>query len=275
MKKFIYLIIKFLTFLMFINIVYGIVLIKADWNVKSTVSFFHGNQENIEILVLGNSLGMDGIDADFISNETGLNCYNACIEGGSLNDALFRFQYALKNNDISTVIIASNIDYLSDCGRKHIVTEGFSRKSFIFQNHLSKYHGFHIGVVKKILSEKHRKSLIVKGQLRYENQYLDNSELKYVSKECNLERLSCYESIVELAERNSVDLIFVNMPLFKEQRHILNAETINCNLINLNGPSIENIIKPKVHFGSVNHLNKQGARVLTLKLLELTDGLLR
>lgn len=272
MKKFIYLSVKVFTLLLCVNLLYGIVLIKTDWNVKSTVNFFHGNQKNIDILILGNSLGMDGIDAGLISNETGLNCYNASIEGGSLNDALYRFQFALENNDISTVIIASNINYASDCGDKHLVTKGFCESSFIFQNHLTKYRSFHIGVIKKIISAKHRKSQIVKGQLRYEYSYTDNSELKYDTTECDLELLSCYESIANLAEMNSVDLFFVNMPLVKEQRQILKRASPSLKIINLNGPAIENVISAKEHFGSVNHLNKHGAKILTKKLLQVSEG---
>ena len=274
MKRFIHQIGSLLALLVAINFIYAIVLIKTDWNIKSSVQFFHKNHENIDVLILGNSLGMDGIDAEIMSKESGLNCYNASIEGGNLNDVLYRFQFALKKNRIKMVIIGSNVDYYSDCGELHMVTRGFSKKSYIFQNHLSKYHSFHMGVIKKIISSKHRNSQLVLGQLRYENFYIDNSELEYHDVEVNLGNLACFQSISELAEANDINLIFVNMPLFKNRRQIFYQYPHELNLVNLNGPSIQNLIDSKLHFGSVNHLNKHGAKVITKRLLEEIDDFL-
>ena len=267
MLKFVLFIAKWFAVIAVINFLYGLALIKTDWSIQSTIEFFHKYDDNIDVLVVGNSLGLDGIDAEMISKKLNINCYNACIGGGSLSEALFRTEYAIDHNNIKTVILASNIDYIRDCGDEHVVTSNFRSDYYLFQNFLFNYQFFHIDILKKFVSQDYRSNQIQKGQLKIESTYIDSTKIDYSQKEFFLNDLNCFLELKETLESKNIKLIFVNMPLFKENRHNILCSDVSTNIVNLNGQSIEKIIKSN-HFGSINHLNKNGAEIITKELLK-------
>ena len=65
------------------NIVYLIFIQNIDWNYSKRLEALNFNSPNYDVLVLGNSLAMDGIDAEELS-KNGFNAYNLALGGSSL-----------------------------------------------------------------------------------------------------------------------------------------------------------------------------------------------
>src|SRR5687768_3791462 len=82
MRKFLIKIGYFAIIFIIINFIFLALISLTDWNFKKRIEALRMEKPKFDLIVLGNSLAMDGIDTKLLT-EKGLNSYNMAIGGAN------------------------------------------------------------------------------------------------------------------------------------------------------------------------------------------------
>ena len=104
MKKFIVKIISITILILGVNFLYLQIIQQNDWNFKKRLEAINLENPKYDILVIGNSLAMDGIDTKYMS-ENGFQAYNLAIGGATLKTNYVQLKEYLSTYDYKPKLI--------------------------------------------------------------------------------------------------------------------------------------------------------------------------
>lgn len=286
MKKFIKKVALFLLLFITINIFYLIIIQKIDWNYSKRIEALNMDDPKYDVLVLGNSLAMDGIDAKYLSNN-GYSSYSIAIGGSSLKTNYIQLQdyLSLYKHKPKIVILGlgSYINNLQSEGNINPIVDF----TMINKNNYTtddipviKFKWLFKENLKKIFSKTHRDAIIVNGQLRFSKSVPDNTNM---TKENNFP-IDEYmyskglKSIINICNANDIKLVVLEMPGFKKTRHetqhkcyVIDKEFNNGFLYDFNYGELGESFNDKEDWIGNSHLNDKGARKFTKYLLNVLE----
>lgn len=284
MKKFIKRVALFLLLFILINISYLIIIQKIDWNYSKRIEALNMDDPKYEVLVLGNSLAMDGIDTKYLS-ENGYASYNTAIGGSSLKTTCIQLQEYLSLYEHKPKFVILGLgSYLSRFdgeGINPIVEFTMDDKHYsIHDIPILKFKWLFKEQLKKIFSKSHRDAYLINGQLRFSKTVSDVSQEKE-NKSFPLDEYLSSEilkSIINICNSNGIKLIILEMPGFKKTRHlksddcyIIDKEAKNGFLYDFNYYEFgDNFDDDKDWIGN-SHLNEKGARKFSQYIIRLLD----
>lgn len=284
MKKFVKNIIAFSFIFIVSNVLYLNLLKSFDWNFSKTEYFVNNNHNDLDILILGNSLAMDGINTQIIDN-FGYNSYNASIGGANLYSNYIILKNQIDNGYIPKSVIFGMGQFLSenyDSTELHpIVNYYFNSEKKISLDDLPlyKFRWLSKELIKFLFSEDHRTAKIYKGHLQfkkvsYDLSVFNNTNIFEVE---NLTSSINFNKIVNLCNENNINLIIVEMPGWKLDQHFnvdkskkYDRYDINDGilLLDFNNHDFYSIF-PKDSWLTKSHLNNKGSIIFTKFLMNL------
>jgi hypothetical protein len=284
MKNFIRKVLLFFLGFALLNLLYLLLIIKTDFTFMKRMESLNFQEPNHDILILGNSLGMDGIDSDIFVAQ-GYDCYNLALGGASIATSKQMLEeYIDKYNHVPKVCILPLGSYISNFNDKsiHPVVEFTSKNHHYSFSDLpiTKFKSSGIELLKKIVSEDHRNAYLNLGQLRFSKTRVDdtnyNDQLVFP-----LEKFLLSNQLLEfikLCDHYNIVCVIVEMPGFKNTRnsnpigpYLFNQFKNNVYLFNLNNIEFPNWIDDQKHWIGNSHLNEIGAREFSNRFFDLLE----
>ncbi len=262
------------------NFIYLIILQKTDWNYKKRIDALTLDAPDNDIIVIGNSLAMDGIDTELLS-QNGYQSYNLSLGGSSLRTNYIQLnEYLTLYEKKPKCVILGLGSYLNDFEKEtiHPIVEYTQKDREVSFRDLPmlKFRWLFKELLKKLVSKAHREASLKYGQLRFKKQVPDNTALDH-NNDFPIDR---YKSapfiydIIDLCSDYDIELIIVEMPGLKKTRH---KKRFNCMLldeVNNNGLLLDynnfsdcEIFDDQKDWIGDSHLNAYGAKKMTTRLL--------
>ena len=281
LKKLLLSVILFLS----LNFLYFEILLNVDFNfIKiNESSKFENNDFNV--LALGTSLVLDGIDSQLLSDQ-GYSAYNFGVGGSSLKTNWYQLNKYLEKNAIPQYLILGlgsclNNNYSSLNRLKNEFIHPVVRylyegpKPSVYELPMIKFKWLATENLKKLVSKQHREAKLVLGQLRIRRKVPDQT--KYRAKLKQEITFDDYKGakymfkIDSICKSNNIKLVIVEMPGYKNTR---NEVPVGPNLItnkddslyiyNLNNKILcDSLFDPENDWLGNSHLNQYGAKKLT------------
>lgn len=282
MTKFILKTVLFLFLFLALNMCYLWILQNVDWNFSKRMEALNLKNPNYDVLVLGNSLAMDGIDTGYMS-ENNLPSYNLAVGGSSIATCLIQLkEYLTTYTHKPKYVLVGQVSYIpfleSDKEIQPIIDFTSQGKIYGFSDlPMLKFKWLLIDNLKKIISEPHRNAYLKNGQLRFKKKVTDNTSLNS-SNELDLSKFMENEVLTEfidLCASHNIQLYFIEMPGFKGYRHaqVFRCKTLdeaenNSFLIDYNTFEFGRIFSDSDDWIGGSHLNEYGARKFTKELIQ-------
>lgn len=233
-----------------------------------------------DILVIGNSLAMDGIDTRFLS-DNGYNSYNLAIGGSSLETNYIQLKEYLSIYDHKPKYVILGLgSYLNsfESGNVNPIVD-FTQKNNVYELTdlpVLKFKWLFKEQLKKIVSKDHREAFLDKGQLKFKKSIMDNSTINPKS-ELPIDKYMTslvLQQIIVLCEKENIKLLVLEMPGFKKDRHKLNESVFhldgekNAFLIDYNYFEFCELFDDQKDWIGNSHLNQFGAKKFTSYILK-------
>ena len=281
MGRFLIKISLFTILLIGINFCYLLAVQALDFNFKKRIQAMNLENPSFELLAVGNSLAMDGIDTELLS-QNGFSAYNLSIGGSSLKTNYIQLDeyfenYLKKPNYVVLGLGAYRNSFTKE--EIHPVID-FTRKDKTYgwsDIPILKFKWMFKEMLKKIVSKDHRSAHLKRGQLRFSKVRKDNSKIDSTQR-FNIEKYKTstqIKEILNLCNERRIKLIILEMPGAKFTRHPIQFESTFLDTKNRNGLLLDfNYIKfgetiddEKDWIGN-GHLNEVGAKKFTNQLLK-------
>lgn len=277
------------------NFVYLFVIQKTDWNYRKRIEALTLNSPKNDVLVIGNSLAMDGIDTEFLSLN-GYPSYNLSMGGATLKSNILQLEeylsmYAYKPKYV-VLGLGSYFNYFTKEEINPIVefTHKESKRN-LKDIPMVKFRWLFKKSLNMLVSKTHRDASLHYGQLRFKKQVYDKTkydETKYDETKYDGTKLVSAESfpidayksapliqeIIDLCSSKGITLIMVEMPGFKQTRHkksfdylVLDEANNNGILLDYNNFKDCEMIDDQKDWVGNSHLNMYGAKKVTKRLL--------
>jgi hypothetical protein len=286
MQKFIKKVSLFFLFFTLINVAYLIIIKKVDWNFSKRIEALNLNTPKYEVLVLGNSLAMDGIDANYLTKK-GFLTYNTALGGSSLETNLIQLQDYLAMYEYKPKIIilglGSYLNNFESTGNVNPIVDFTKTNENNYELEdipLIKFKWLFKDNLKKIFSKPHRDAILVNGQLRFSKTVPDNTNVVKENKFPINDYISSnvLNSIIDVCNSNKIKLVILEMPGFKKTRHeiqhpcfIIDKEFNNGFLYDFNYNGFGESFNDNEDWIGNSHLNEKGARKFTNNILDVLE----
>jgi len=273
----------FLALVILLNLMYLLVLVLFSPGFKKIYQISQIRNQKFEVLALGNSLALDGIDAEYLT-KNGINTYNLAVAGSHVATSLLILEDYLKHNQKPKLVI---VGLSAAYGKAYLNKVPFNNPEVEFFYHpnwkenitnppLMNFQWLSVDLLKIIISKDHRNATLVKGQWKTKKTIPDNTVYKGNSNSV-IDYTDPYLSkIVDLCRKNRINIILTELPGSNNTRNDLPfvyEATLKDNtkfpVFNLNNYAISSgIIDSSKDWLGVNHLNQFGGEKITRYLLE-------
>tara|TARA_R110000744_G_scaffold252811_1_gene368513 strand:+ start:713 stop:1105 length:393 start_codon:yes stop_codon:yes gene_type:complete len=119
MRSFLFKILFFGTGLIALNLIYFLLIFYTDWDFRKRTESLSFDNPKFEVLVLGNSLAMDGVDTEY-HGEQGIHGYNLAIGGSSLKTNYIQLNEYLQSYDKPSNVLIGLGSYMNTFERDDI-----------------------------------------------------------------------------------------------------------------------------------------------------------
>jgi hypothetical protein len=278
MTKFIKKCFWFLALLLLMNMLYLGLLLNNSPSFKKVYNVSNFQNQNYEILVLGNSMALDGIDAGYLASK-GIKTYNMAIAGSHVSNSLLLLEDYLKHNAKPKMVmigLSSSIGrgYLNPVAYKNPEVTFFyepSLKENVINPPLLNFQWLAVDMFKILVSKEHRNAAMVLGQWKTKRMIPDYSV--YINPKIpKLNYTNPYlEKIISICEAKGINVILTELPASNSNRNSLpfeyqvsfkngKVETV----YNLNNYDLsKRIIDPNKDWLAPDHLNEYGGKKIT------------
>lgn len=272
----------FLIVVIVLNILYVFLLLGFSPAFQKTYAISTFKGKNYDLLILGNSMALDGIDAEYLTKE-GVNSYNLALAGDHISTSSAILEDYLKDNaPPKTVMIglssAIGRGYLNKIPFKNPEVEFFYNPDLwtnIKNPPLLNFQWLAVDMLKIIVSKDHRNAELILGQWRTSKVIPDHSvyaKPNYPKLEYNSPYL---KQIIEKCESRGINVILVELPAANKNQNSLPFEydvkfgNKIKKVYNLNNQAIASkLINPSTDWLAPDHLNERGAAKVTQYLLK-------
>lgn len=270
----------FVLVLIVINLLYLKLVRTTDWNFAKRVESLELNDPQHDLLVIGNSLPMDGVDTEYLSRR-GISSYNLSLGGATFRTSHLQLVEYLNRYDHKPAVVLlggsteiGNFDSDRISGVVEVTIEGNARDSWYVP--MLKFKGMFFEMLKKIVSAPHREAYLIGGQLRFARVTPDETSFRdFQPFDLQIYQNSTQLSeIMETCKSHDIQLIVVEMPGFMKTRHreSWHSEALTKDgVVFLDCNTVEycQIFDSERDWIGNNHLNSSGARKFTKSLLPL------
>ncbi|MDN3658889.1 hypothetical protein QWZ08_24815 [Ferruginibacter paludis] len=290
MKKFFQFFIALLLAFLLANLLYLFVLPRVDWEFKKTKEAHNFKDKQLNVIVFGNSTGMDGINPEILSEKFG-SAYNFSVGGASLQTNYVQLSYYLQHNARPSKVLL----FLSSAHTNYVkandvnpIIEYYYIDSFhiggLTDMPLFRFRWTFVENIKKLLSFNHRSAKVINGQLQIKRMVTDFTVRKNDSIVCHDNRFynsTGYEYMWQMAalcREKGIQMEVFEMPCWKDVQNNCADLEVNklvgntaCNLFihNLNNVSkCDTLLESKKDWLSRDHLNYNGS-------IKITDEVVR
>jgi len=284
LKRSVFFVLTFCLFFILINTVYLVIIAKTDWDFKKRLESLNFKDPEFDLLVLGASLAMDGVDTEYLTSK-GIKSYNLAIGGSSLKTNYLQLEeyLSLYSHRPTTVLLGTNshLESFNDNGVHPIVeatTKGYKPRVSDIPIIKFKWLGFEF--LKKIVSAKHRQARLSYGQLKFDKTVSDITSFNNLTLSLEkYESLDWMGNLANLCVQYGIKLIVIDMPGYNETRNesCIGPYKLNFNngtsadLYNFNSKSFCEIFNPESDWVGKSHLNSRGAGKLTEEILKIIN----
>ena len=171
MKKFLLFFSGLLLAFAFTNWLYVLLLPTIDWDFGKTKEAYKFTNQQLEVLVLGNSTAMDGINTEMLSATLGPS-YNFAVGGASLETNFIQLQHYLQHNALpKKVLVFLSSAHISYVKAKEVnpIIDYYYTDSLKWVGlkdiPLFKFRWLFLENIKKLLSANHLSAKGIQGQL--------------------------------------------------------------------------------------------------------------
>ena len=273
-----------------VNLLYLFLLPRIDWDFGKTREAHQFKNQQLKLLVFGNSTAMDGINTEILSKHFGPS-YNFSVGGASLQTNYIQLKNYLQQNSapekVLLVLSSAHINYFKANDVNPIIAYYYGNSFPVKKLEdipLFKFRWLFVENIKKLLSSNHRSAQIVHGQLRIKSIVPDNTLKKTVADSCHNNQYynsSGYEymwQIAALCREKNIQLEIFEMPCWKDVQNNCQDITVNRMMGNSNYDlyihnlnnyhNCDTLLDSKKDWLSKNHLNYYGS-------LKITDEVVR
>lgn len=274
----------FFSFFVLVNLVFTIILIKTDWDVKKRIESINFIDPGFDLLVLGNSLSEYGVDTELLTSY-GIRAYNLSIIGNPVSTSYFQLNEYLENYSYRPkyVLLCYNsvLDTLdSDTMSVHPIVDFTSkdRPKGFDDIPVHKFRWLGREIIKKMVSARHRKARLSNGQIKWEKTTHDDSsyrELYFKPEE--YQQSKWIGEIVKLCRENHIEIFLINMPAIKQYQNLDNVGPYeiyfdngdSAYLFNFNSQNFCKQFDDDKDWIGRSHFNETGAAKFTKELQEI------
>jgi len=285
MKGFIIKILVFSILFIIANYVYLEIIKKNDWNLSKAIEINSFKNKEFDLIVLGNSLVLDGVDCSFLTKK-GTSSYNFALGGENLKSIYIQLIYYLKENKQPKAIFLGLSSMINSYSRNDesihpIISYSYGLNHFSINNlPMIQFKWLAMENLKKIVSKNHRDAKIVLGQLQIKRKVPDVSIYK-----SNMRKSLSFDEykgakylfkIDSLCKKDSIKLIIAEMPGYKKTQNnipigpnYIISDNDSITVYNLNNRVLcSELFNDKNDWLGNNHLNQFGALKLTTFIYE-------
>lgn len=278
MSKFIKKCFLFLGIIVGLNGVYLLLLLKFSPGFNKIYNVSKFQNKDYELIALGNSMALDGIDAGYL-NEKGIKAYNMAVAGNHISTTLMMFESYLKNNKAPKTVL---IGLSSAVGRSYLNPVAYSNpevdffyKPSLWNNiknpPLLNFQWLAVDMFKILISKEHREASMVEGQWRTQKVIPDYSVFNSANSKKVDYSNSDLSKLINICKERNITVVLVEMtgsnasrneiPFIYEVQLADNSKNIVYNLNNVIIGS--KIINGQTDWLSKDHLNVFGAKQQT------------
>ncbi len=283
MKQFIKKCTFFLGLVLLLNILYIIILLSFSPGFKKVNEISKLKNSKLDLIVLGNSMALDGIDAEYLTKNN-IKTFNLSVAGNHISTSLMILENYLKHNQKPKTVmlcLSSSIgnSYLNKIPFSNPEVDFFYKPSIkknIINPPLFNFQWLAIDLIKIIISKDHRNAKLILGQWQTNKVIPDNSVYnKKVTKQVDYKNPYLLK-IVNLCQKENIKIVLIELPGANKNRDelpFINTITLlngsKHMLYNLNNFQISSkIIDSNSDWLAPDHLNKNGAKKITTFIFE-------
>lgn len=278
MKQFIQKSFWFLALIVVVNLAYLSILMMGSPGFKKVYDVHSFQGKKYDLLIFGNSMALDGIDAQYLQNK-GISNYNMAIAGDHIATSLQMFEVYLQNNQKPKVVaigLSSAIgrSYLNPVPFKNPEVEFFYHPSLlenIINPPLLNFQWLAVDMLKIFISPEHRRAQVILGQWKTQKIIPDHSV--YPPKvQRDIDYSNPYLArMIALCRQHQIQVLLLELPgsnSHQDQVPLTRSITLGdgqkCTLHNLNNHTlVQQILDPQKDWLAADHLNEFGAQKVT------------
>ena len=283
MKQFFRKLFWFLGIVVVLNLLYLLLLLSFSPGFKKIYEISKFENKSFDVIVLGNSMALDGIDAEYLT-KNGLSTYNLSVAGNHVSTSLFLLEdYINKNKKPKMVVVGLS----SAIGKSYLNPVPFTNPEVEFFYHpklisnvtnppMLNFQWLAVDLLKIILSKDHREATMVLGQWKTKKVIPDGSAYKNTSSKSIDYRDPYLLEIIALCQKQGVKPIVIELPGSNGNQNSLplnylvklkNGATQQVHNLNNNAVASK-IINPATDWLAQDHLNQNGGTKITTYLLD-------
>ena len=266
-----------LALLVLLNMLYLAVLICFCPGFKKVYEVHQFKNQHFDVLILGNSMALDAVDAQVLSQK-GISSYNMAIAGDHISTSLFMLEEYLKNNKKPKVVA---IGLSSAIGKSYLNPVAFKNPEVEFFYHpdllsnitnppLLNFQWLAVDMLKIVISKDHRNAKMILGQWKTGKVIPDTSTFK--AKTHSIDYTNPYLSqTIEMCHSKGIRVVLFELPgsnanqnalPFYYQAKLKNGKPFLIRNLN-NNEIMSHVIDPKTDWLAPDHLNKHGGEKIT------------
>ncbi|MEQ8809659.1 MAG: hypothetical protein RIG68_15940 [Imperialibacter sp.] len=258
-----------------VNALYLFALSKVDAEFRKTDESVNFTDESFEILVLGNSTALDGVNTQMLSDSVG-TAYNFSLAGSSIESNYIQLEHYLARNNRPEFVLF----FLSSChinyNREYVVNPIIENYYGLWRFELEelplfKFRWLFIENFKKILSSERRKSSVVAGQLILERSVADgtvfeNSSIANCTTDYQSKGYTFLKHIAQQCADQGIKFLAFEMPCWSWKQNNCDdvyvgfGPDVKFKVVNLNRRDVAGpLLNSRADWLSENHLNYAGS----------------
>jgi hypothetical protein len=283
MKQFFRKLFWFLGIIVVLNLLYLILLLSLSPGFKKIHEVSKFENKSFDVIVLGNSMALDGIDAEYLT-KNGLSTYNLSVAGDHVSTSLFLLEdYIKKNKNPKMVVVglssAIGKSYLNPVPFTNPEVEFFYHPNFVSNltnPPMLNFQWLAVDLLKIVISKDHREATMVLGQWKTKKVIPDGSVYKNTNSKSIDYRDSYLLKIIELCQQQGIKPIIIELPGSNGNQNDLPLKYVvklkngaNQEVYNLNNNEVASkILNPATDWLAHDHLNQYGGTKITTYLLD-------
>lgn len=289
MKKFAQFFFALLLVFIGVNFLYLFLLPRIDFEFKKTKEARQFSNQDLKVLVFGNSTALDGINAKILTDKFGA-AYNFSLGGASLQTNFIQFvKYLEANSKPQKVLLflsSTHTNYINANDINPMVQyyyEPVYNLRSLNDIPLFKFRWLFVENIKKIIPFINRPAEVIQGQLSIKSIVPDNTVLPNTSPSCydnNFYNSSGYRymwMMAKICKEKKIEIEVFEMPCWKDlQNNCPDVFVNNANyqlgfkIHNLNNHFLnDTMLDAKKDWLSRNHLNLYGSIKVTNKVVSI------
>lgn len=276
----------FTIFFALINLIYYIIISQSDPDFRKRIETLQFVNPDYELLVLGASTSLDGIDAKMISSN-GIKSYNMAIGGSSVRTNYIQLKeyitkFTTKPQYVLLGLNSNMVQSFDDNIIQPIVEITMEDHKYLIEDVpilKLKWLGFEF--LKRVMFKSHRDAKLEQGQIKFKGTRADNTSFSELYLDTTEFQSSYWISeIAKLCNQNNIELIVMEMPGYRNTQnlsdigpYILNFDNgASAKLYNYASREFCEIFDSNNDWIGNSHLNELGASKFTKELIKLIKG---